>query len=247
VLSDAGSGKRVKRYIEEVLRDGVVVDDVWDIDKLNNSAKEAVGFQTQKVEVLLERIITASCPRNGLVLDFHLGSGTTAAVAHKMGRRYIGVEQMDYIENITVERLKKVIGKNVQKEGKIFEELEYDQVGISKTVNWQGGGSFVYCELNRANQTFIDQIQSAKTGADLQNIWQAMQERAFLSYKINPKTVDANTSEFETLSFEDRQRFLIEVLDKNMLYVPYSEIDDVTYCVSSEEKALNRQFFALKG
>lgn len=246
VLSDAGSGKRVKRYIEEVLRDGVVVDDVWDIDKLNNSAKEAVGFQTQKVEVLLERIITASCPRNGLVLDFHLGSGTTAAVAHKMGRRYIGIEQMDYIENITIERMKNVIGKNVKKDGKMFEELEYDQEGISKAVNWQGGGSFVYCELSRANQTFIDQIQSATTGNDLQAIWQAMQERAFLSYKINPKTVDANASEFETLSFEDRQRFLIEVLDKNMLYVPYSEIDDVTYNVSEEEKALNRKFFGGK-
>lgn len=245
VLSDAGSGKRVKRYIEEVLRDGVVVDDVWDIDKLNNSAKEAVGFQTQKVEVLLERIITASCPRNGLVLDFHLGSGTTASVAHKMGRRYIGVEQMDYIENITIERMKNVIGKNVKKDGKMFEELEYDLEGISKAVNWQGGGSFVYCELSRANQTFIDQIQNATTGDDLQTIWQAMQERAFLSYKINPKTIDANQSDFESLMFEERQRFLIEVLDKNMLYIPYSEIDDVTYGVSAEDKALNKQFFKL--
>jgi adenine-specific DNA-methyltransferase len=99
--------------------------------------------------------------------------------------------------------------------------------------------------LNRANQTFIDLIQSAKTSADLQTIWQAMQERAFLSYKIDPKTVAANKSEFESLSFEDRQRFLIEVLDKNMLYVPYSEIDDVTYSVPDEDKALKRQFFGL--
>lgn len=200
----------------------------------------------KKPEVWISQIMEFATAPNDLVLDFHLGSGTTAAVAHKMGRRYIGVEQMDYIENITVERLKKVIGKNIQKDGKMFEELEYDQSGISKTVNWQGGGNFVYCELNRANQTFIDQIQSAKTGDDLQTIWQDMQKRAFLSYKINPKTIDANTSEFKTLSFEDRQRFLIEVLDKNMLYVPYSEIDDVTYAVPDEDKALNRQFFNLK-
>lgn len=231
VNSDAGGGKRVKMYVEDVLSGGVVVDDVWHIDKLNNSAKEAVGFQTQKVEVLLERIISASCPENGLVLDFHVGSGTTAAVAHKMGRRYIGVEQMDYIESITIERLKKVI--------------DGEPEGISKTVNWQGGGSFVFCELSRANQVFIDQIQAAKGSGELQAIWQAMQERAFLSYKFDPKTFDASKSEFASLAFEDQQRFLVEVLDKNLLYVPYSEIDDASYAVSEEDKKLNRQFFNL--
>ncbi|HIC6969345.1 DNA methyltransferase [Salmonella enterica] len=60
-----------------------------------------------------------------LVLDFHLGSGTTATVAHKMGRRYIGIEQMDYIKEITVPRLQKVI--------------DGEQGGISRAVNWQGG------------------------------------------------------------------------------------------------------------
>lgn len=196
----------------------------------------------KKPEVWISQIMEFATAPNDLVLDFHLGSGTTAAVAHKTGRRYIGVEQMDYIESITVERLKKVIGKKVRKDGNMFEELDYDRSGISKTVNWQGGGSFVYCELNQANQTFIDQIQSATTDDDLQTIWQAMQERAFLSYK----TIDSNRSEFAALSFEDQQRFLIELLDKNMLYVPYSEIDDVTYAVSDEDKALNRQFFGLK-
>lgn len=73
------------------------------------------------------------------------GSGTTAAVAHKMGRRYIGIEQMNYIENITVERMKKVI--------------DGEQCGISKTVNWQGGGSFVYCELLENASSLIDKIQ----------------------------------------------------------------------------------------
>lgn len=218
-------------------------DTVWTGIPISNSDH---GFKTAKNEKYLAEVINLASQEGDLILDFFSGSGTTVATAHKLNRRWIGVEQMDYIEDITVERLKKVIGSNVQIDGKMLEDLECDQGGISKTVNWQGGGSFVYCELNRANQTFIDQIQSAKTGDDLQIIWQTMQERAFLSYKINPKTVDANASEFETLSFEDRQRFLIEVLDKNMLYVPYSEIDDVTYCVSDEEKALNRQFFNLK-
>ena len=59
VLSDAGNGNRVKRYIEDAVREGVVVDDVWDVDKLNNSANESVDYSTQKPEVLLERIIKA--------------------------------------------------------------------------------------------------------------------------------------------------------------------------------------------
>ena len=203
-------------------------------------------FSYPKNELLLSRIIECTTAPNDLVLDFHLGSGTTAAVAHKMGRRYIGVEQMDYIEEITVERLKKVIGRKVLKPGAMFEEPEYDQGGISKAVSWQGGGSFVYCELLRANQTFIDRIQVAHADAELDAVWQEMLECAFLSYRLDPKTFDANADNFAALPFADRQRFLIEVLDKNMLYVPYSEIDDETYAVSAEDKALNRRFFSMR-
>lgn len=89
VLSDAGNGNRVKRYLDEALKDGVVVDDVWDLDKINNSAKEAVEYSTQKPEALLERIIKASSNEGMLVADFFGGSGVTAAVAHKLGRRFI--------------------------------------------------------------------------------------------------------------------------------------------------------------
>lgn len=89
VLSDAGGGKRVKRYIDEAIKEGVVIDDVWDIDKINNSAKESTEYATQKPEVLLERIIKASSNKGMLVADFFGGSGVTAAVAHKLGRRFI--------------------------------------------------------------------------------------------------------------------------------------------------------------
>lgn len=246
VLSDAGGGKRVKMYIDEVLNGGVVVDDVWHIDKLNNSAKEAVGFQTQKTEVLLERIIKTSCPEGGLVLDFHVGSGTTAAVAHKTGRRFIGIEQMDYIKDITVERLRNVIGKKTQSAENMFEILEFDQEGISKTVDWKGGGSFIYCELNKSNQVFIDQIQDAKSSNELQIIWGNMQESAFLSYKLDLRVINENMTSFEALSFEEQQHFLIEILDKNMLYVPISEIEDESYKVSESDKSLNQLFFNLK-
>lgn len=89
VLSDAGNGSRLKRYLDEAMREGVVVDDVWNLDKLNNSANENVGYATQKPEALLERIIKASSNEGDLVCDFFGGSGTTAAVAERLGRRWI--------------------------------------------------------------------------------------------------------------------------------------------------------------
>ncbi|MEY4750722.1 MAG: hypothetical protein RIQ60_2936 [Pseudomonadota bacterium] len=89
VLSDAGNGERIKRFLDEVMHEGVVVDDVWHIDKLNNSANESVGYSTQKTKELLGRIISASCPEGGLVADFFGGSGTTAATAEDLRRRWI--------------------------------------------------------------------------------------------------------------------------------------------------------------
>lgn len=89
VLSDAGNGKRAKRYLDEAIKEGVVVDDVWDLDKINNSAKESVNYATQKPIVLLERIINASSNKGMLVADFFGGSGVTAAVAHKLNRKFI--------------------------------------------------------------------------------------------------------------------------------------------------------------
>ncbi|WP_211246924.1 DNA methyltransferase [Ureaplasma canigenitalium] len=131
---------------------GYVVDDVWEdiiaLDAKNKTERiELFSGSGQKPEALIERILNSTTQPNDLVLDFHLGSGTTAAVAHKMNRQYIGIEQMDYIESVTVERLKKVI--------------EGEQGGISKMVNWNGGGSFVYCELAKKSQKWIDLIAKA--------------------------------------------------------------------------------------
>lgn len=231
VLSDAGGGKRVKMYIEDVLKAGVVVDDVWHIDKLNNSAKESVGFQTQKTESLLYRIISASCPPGGIILDFHLGSGTTAAVAHKMGRRYIGIEQLDYIESVTLPRLKAVING--------------DQNGISREVDWRGGGDFVYLELAEGNARFIQRIHQCTTDDDVARVWQDMQERAFLSYRVDVRSIDTTAGDWTDLTLADKKRLLLETLDKNMLYVPLSELEDETWGISDADKALNRRFFGM--
>lgn len=197
------------------------------IDLFGNKA-----FAYPKNEGLMAKIIEYVTKPGDLVLDFHLGSGTTAAVAHKMNRQYIGVEQMDYIQNITVERMKQVVSG--------------EQGGVSVNVGWQGGGSFVYCELNNANQNFVNQIEMAKTSEALHLIWSEMQEKAFLSYKVDPKVFDGSKTEFEQLPFESQQKFLIETLDKNMLYVPLSEIQDETFNISAEEKLINAKFFKLE-
>lgn len=92
VLSDGGAGSRVRRYLDEAMAEGRHIDDVWKIDKINNSDKAKTNYPTQKPEALIERIIESSCPEGGVVLDFFLGSGTTAAVAMKKGRRFLGAD-----------------------------------------------------------------------------------------------------------------------------------------------------------
>jgi adenine-specific DNA-methyltransferase len=148
-----------------------------------------------------------------------------------MGRQYIGVEQLDYGENSAVVRLKNVING--------------DQTGISKEVGWQGGGDFVYLELMKWNENFVEKIKEAKTKEELKKLWATMKEKAFLSYKVDVKTIDKHAKDFDDLSIEDQKRFLFECLDKNHLYVNYSEIDDEEYGVSEEDKKLNREFYKI--
>lgn len=185
----------------------------------------------KKPERLLRRIIDMGSAKGEIVLDYHLGSGTTCAVAHKMGRQYIGIEQLEYGNNDPIIRLKNVIND--------------DSTGVSKTVNWRGGGDFVYCELMKWNEKYIDEIKMAKTSKELIKIWDLMKEKAFLSYKVDVKEFDNNVKEFEQLSLENQKKFLIECLDKNQLYANLSEIDDVDYAVSEEDKGLNKKFYGV--
>lgn len=186
-------------------------------------------FDYAKPEELVKTIIEATTQEGDIVMDFFSGSGTTIAVAHKMNRQYIGVEQMDYINTLDIPRLKDVING--------------EQGGISKSINWQGGGSFVYCELAKANGEFVEKIQAATTTEALKSIWTKMKETGYLNYKINIATIDANASDFEALSLDDQKRFLIECLDKNLLYIPFSDIDSEEYAISDEDKRLTKEFY----
>lgn len=205
-------------------------------------------FAYPKTELLIQRIIEYTTREGDIVLDFHLGSGTTCAVAHKMRRQYIGIEQMDYVEGITVERLKKVIGKKVKAEGKLIEEIKYDTGGVSKSVNWQGGGNFIYCELMRYNEAWMDKIQAGQSSEELVKLWKDIAEHSFLNWYVNPKIPEDAVNDFIALGkdengVEKQKRLLAELLNKNQLYVNHSEIDDKDFAISEEDKKLNKVFY----
>lgn len=244
-------GNEITFYIKKVkeidgeLKPTTILTNIWTDIAWEGIANEG-GVKLKrgkKPEKVLRRLIDMITSPSDMVLDFFMGSGTTCAVAHKMGRQYIGVEQLDYGENSAPIRLKNVIGKANSK-GKLSETIEdYDQSGISNEVDWKGGGDFVYCELKELNGEFIQKIREAKDTKELLKIWEEMKTHAFLSYKINPKDVDENAEEFKDLSLEDQKKFLIECLDKNALYVNYSEIEDKQYNVSKEDIELNNKFY----
>ncbi len=135
VNSDAGGGKRIRRYLDEVMNEGVVIDDVWLIDKLNNSAKEGVGYPTQKTEALLERIIKASSNEGDLIADFFCGSGTTMAVAERLNRKWIGSDLGKFGIHTSRKRMIDVQRK-LKKEGVDFRAFEILNVGRYERENY---------------------------------------------------------------------------------------------------------------
>ena len=189
-------------------------------------------FKYPKPEGLLNHLISLFTIEGDIVLDFFVGSGTTSAVAHKMGRQFIGIDQMEYINTVTVERLKKVI--------------EGEQGGISKSVNWQGGGSFVYLELKKYNQTFIEQIEEAKDSKALLKVWEQMKAKSFLNYNVDIKKQDEHLEEFKTLSLAEQKQHLCELLDKNQLYVNLSSLNDADFACTAEEKKVTQYFYQIK-
>ncbi|ROI14442.1 DNA methyltransferase [Epilithonimonas hominis] len=185
----------------------------------------------KKPEKLIKQIIELTTNENEIVLDYHLGSGTTCAVAHKMNRQYIGIEQLNYGENDSVVRLKNVINS--------------DKTGISKSVNWQGGGSFIYLELKKYNQTFIEKIDEAKNSESLLLIWEEMKAKSFLNYNVDIQKQEQHIEDFKLLSLNEQKQHLCELLNKNQLYVNLSSLNDENFECTAEEKNLNRDFYKI--
>ena len=162
---------------------------------------------------------------NATILDYHAGSGTTAHAVLKINkqdngsRKFIMCEQMDYVETVTVKRVQKVIANQ-----------------LSET-------HFIYAELMQYNQHFIDKIQNAKTKEDILKVWDEMQDKAFISYQFDKDIFNQNLDAFKTATLQTMQHYLIEILDKNQLYVNFSEIEDNSFNISEEDKALNYSFY----
>ncbi|WP_121292628.1 site-specific DNA-methyltransferase [Helicobacter pylori] len=185
-------------------------------------------FSTPKPEALISRILEISTNKNDLVLDFFAGSGTTCAVAHKMKRRYIGIEQMDYIETITKERLKKVI--------------EGEQGGISKKCDFKGGGSFVYAELKEVNLEVKKQILNAKSKSECLTIFNDLNGR-FLK-RTDCKIDEIHSEEFQNLDLNEQKRICCTLLDANEDYLNLGDMDEDTWGIDGITKKYNEIFYS---
>lgn len=192
-------------------------------------------FSFPKPENLLKTLIEIGSDAGDTVLDFFMGSATTPAVAMKMNRRFIGIEQMDYINAVSVPRLQKVIAG--------------EQGGISKDVDWHGGGSFVYAELFPKNMEYLQDIIASKTMSELHVVFERMlsgiegsMAPADISFRADLSKIERDQSK---VKFDDQKRLLVKLLDKNELYYNYSEIDDanVRKLLSDEDYQFNKSFY----
>ncbi|GMA66378.1 hypothetical protein GCM10025884_00210 [Leuconostoc gelidum subsp. gelidum] len=205
------------------------------VNKLGNdqidNLFERNDFDYAKPEELLSEIMKVTTTEHDMVLDFFMGSATTQAVAMKMKRRFIGIEQMDYIKTVSVERLKKVIAG--------------EQGGISKDVNWQGGGSFVYAELMEKNQGYLKDVQQAETTKQLEDVVNRMIEGgADFDFRVDVEKVLQNP-EYQAMSLADKKQLIVKVIDKNQLYYAYSDMDDynVQELMADSDIAFNKSFY----
>lgn len=181
----------------------------------------------KKPEILLKTLIEMATNPGDIVLDAYFGTGTTGAVAMKLGRKFIGIEQLESHYEKSIHRLNAVI--------------EGDKSGISKDVKWNGGGSYITTELLTRNASYIELI---KTGND-----DELCRLYDLIYKnpccLNHK-VDTNIKldvDFKSLELDDKKKVLISMLDKNLLYVNYDEREDKSLNISDVDIAFSTSFY----
>ena len=219
------NGKIIQKgIIPNAMLDGVASnsDGTKDLKTLFPEVKKV--FSYPKPVKLIKHLLKIVDNKNAIVLDFFAGSGTTAHATLDLNkedggnRLFVLIEQMDYIESLTVERMKRA----------------------TKHFNFNSG--FVYLELLELNQMFISRIKKAKGKAQLIDIWKEMLEKAFLGYRASDSKL-LETKTIEKLSETDLKKFLLDAIDNNMLYVPVTEVEDTDYGVDSVTLEYNKQFF----
>lgn len=219
--SDEVDGKVFKKVIQGTL---------WDfVGETKNLTKEGQVqlANGKKPEKLIGKILGCCMQPGDIVLDAYLGSGTTAAVAHKKGYTYIGLEQLDKHIELTKTRLSNVING--------------DKSGISSDEDWNGGGSYIYCELAENSQIYLDKIYKANTIEELVDIFNFLKESEFISYRVDINKM--KDDDFVQLSIDDAKKVLISIIDKNTLYVNYSDIDNEDYVIDDNDRAFTKNFY----
>jgi len=233
-------GERVLFYKERLtkidgeLLPGVVLTDLWTDISIEGIAKEGeIKFERgKKPEELVKRIIELSSNKNDIVLDFFAGSGTTAAVAQKLKRQFIAIEQMNYIQDVTLKRLEKVTNG--------------EQGGISKSVNWQGGDSFIYFELAKWNEKAKEEILKCNSLKGLDKLFSKHYGKYFLNYNLKIKEFKEKVikeENFKNLSLDEQKRMFLTMLDLNQMYVQKTEMADEKYRISEEDQKLTNEFY----
>ena len=232
------SGPQRKRFLYEAKERGKVVKTIWDDAGTTTNGtqhlKKLFGknvFSNPKPEQFIKKILELSTKEGDLVLDYHLGSGTTCAVAHKMKRKYIGVEQMNYIESITLERMKKVI---LGEKG-----------GISEETKWNGGGTFVYCEILEDAKNLMKMIDDSNE-SNIDGLKKLIYTDERIIPYVNRYELENLDLEFEQLDFDEKKIVLKKLINKNKLYVNNSDIDDSRYNVSENDKKFTNSFYGGK-
>jgi adenine-specific DNA-methyltransferase len=187
-----------------------------------------IEFNYSKPVELIEYLISiVNTEKTDIVLDFFAGSGTTAEAVLRVNssdegkRQFILCEQMDYIETVTVPRVCKVMENNKE-------------------------GEFVYLELKKYNQIFVEQIESVKDTKALLKIWEEMKTKSFLNYNVDLQKQEAHIEGFKALTLAEQKQHLVELLDKNQLYVNLSSLNDKDFAVSAEEKKATKEFYQMK-
>jgi len=230
--------KRPDGTIWEAKYEGKIAPDWWvDIPSFATAmtSKERVGFATQKPEKILERIINASSSSGDIILDFCSGSGTTLSVAHKLKRQWISIEQME-------DQIKKQINR-------LENTINGDESGISKKINWRGGGDFVYTELAKWNEEAKEKILKAKSLNELEKLFDQLYERYFLNYNVKTKEFKEKIIKeegFKKLGLAKQKKLFVEMLDMNQMYVNFSEREDKKYKLSKEDVTLSEEFYNSK-
>lgn len=230
-------GKTLRRFVtpEEEGKKKSITDLLLDWGQNQDATKELTElfgekvFETPKPERLLFNLIKTNSSEGDLVMDFFMGSATTQAVAMKMNRQFIGIEQMNYINTISVPRLQKVI--------------EGEQGGISKDVDWQGGGSFVYAELMTKNEGYVNDVMSAESLSKLLKVFDRMKNTTDFDFRVDLEKFEQELHNFSDV--DEARKELLRILDKNQLYYNYANIDDadVRDLIDDHDYKFNQSFY----